>query len=475
MREIRLADCTLRVCGAKTGNSLSFKEKLEIARELDALGADVIEVAPILEAKTDSLLVRTLSTLVLRSTLACPAGRTEASVAAAWEALKGAKKPRLVVPLPVSTVQMEYECALKPAAMLEKIASLVSAAKALCPEVEFAAGDATRADFDFLCAALDRAVSAGATAVTVCDSAGEMLPDEFAALVEKLLTALPALSGVTLGVQCSDALHMGAACAVAAAQAGARELKTAVSGGDTPALDALGAVLRARGDSLGLAAALDQTRLGRAVGRMRGMTDTRRAATSAFDNRMGAPAPEDVASLALGPDTPAAELDAVLRRLGYELSAEDAAQVYEQFRRIAVKKSVGAKELDAIVAAAALQVPPKYKLISYVINSGNVINATAHIRMEKDGAVLTGLVTGDGPIDAAFLALEQIVGTHYELDDFQIQAVTEGREAMGSALVKLRAGGRLYSGQGLSTDVIGASIRAWVDALNKIAYEEDLQ
>ena len=93
--------------------------------------------------------------------------------------------------------------------------------------------------------------------------------------------------------------------------------------------------------------------------------------------------------------------------------------------------------------------------------------------MESDGEVLTGLVTGDGPIDAAFLALEQIVGTHYELDDFQIQAVTEGREAMGSTLVKLRANGRLYSGQGVSTDVIGASIRAWVDALNKIAYEEN--
>ena len=127
----------------------------------------------------------------------------------------------------------------------------------------------------------------------------------------------------------------------------------------------------------------------------------------------------------------------------------------------------------SIVAAAALQVPPKYKLISYVINSGTIINATAHVRMEKDGELLTGLVTGDGPIDAAFLALEQIVGTHYELDDFQIQAVTEGREAMGSALVKLRARGRLYSGQGVSTDVIGASIRAWVDALNKIAYEEE--
>ena len=205
---------------------------------------------------------------------------------------------------------------------------------------------------------------------------------------------------------------------------------------------------------------------------MRGITDTQRAATSAFDNRMGGETAEH-GEIALDENTSANDLDAVLRRLGYELSGEDIALVYEQFKRIAVKKAVGAKELDAIVAAAALQVPPTYKLISYVINSGNIINATAHIRMEKDGEVHTGLVTGDGPIDAAFLAVEQIVGRHYELDDFQIQAVTEGREAMGSTLVKLRANGKLYSGQGVSTDVIGASIRAYVDALNKIAYEEN--
>ena len=107
-----------------------------------------------------------------------------------------------------------------------------------------------------------------------------------------------------------------------------------------------------------------------------------------------------------------------------------------------------------------------------VINSGNVITATSHIRMEKDGQILDGLAVGDGPVDASFLAIEQIIGHHYELDDFQIQTVTEGRDAMGSALVKLRAGGRVYSGNGISTDIIGASIRAYISALNKIVYED---
>jgi 2-isopropylmalate synthase len=119
-----------------------------------------------------------------------------------------------------------------------------------------------------------------------------------------------------------------------------------------------------------------------------------------------------------------------------------------------------------------MQVPSTYHIESYVINSGNVITATANILLGKGGEKLRGVGVGDGPIDAAFLAIEQIIGHHYELDDFQIQTVTEGRDAMGSALVKLRAGGRVYSGNGISTDIIGASIRAYISALNKIVYEE---
>ena len=116
--------------------------------------------------------------------------------------------------------------------------------------------------------------------------------------------------------------------------------------------------------------------------------------------------------------------------------------------------------------------PTTYFIESYVINSGNVISATANITLRKNDEKISGLSNGDGPIDAAFLAIEQIIGRHYELDDFQIQSVTEGREAMGSALVKLRSDGKLYSGKGISTDIIGASIRAYLNAVNKIVYEE---
>ena len=163
---------------------------------------------------------------------------------------------------------------------------------------------------------------------------------------------------------------------------------------------------------------------------------------------------------------------AAVMKLGYDLSEEDSAKVYEEFLRVASKRKVTLTELEAIVATVALQVTPTYKLVNYVVNSSNVITSSAQITLEKDGENLQGISVGDGPIDAAFLALEQIMGTHFELDDFQIQSVTQGKEAMGSALVKLRKEGKLYSGNGISTDIISASIKAYINAVNKIVYEE---
>ena len=158
----------------------------------------------------------------------------------------------------------------------------------------------------------------------------------------------------------------------------------------------------------------------------------------------------------------------------YELTDEDVGNVYEEFKRVTAQKdTVSAKELEAMIASSAMQVPSSYHVESYVCNSGNTIQSLASVALIRDGVACNGVSTGDGPIDASFRAIEQAIGHHYELDDFQIQSVTEGREALGSALVKLRSGGKLYSGNGLSTDIVGASIRAYINALNKIVHEEE--
>ena len=469
MEEIRISDVTMKQAGRTPEFSLTFKEKIELAKLLDRLGASVVELEAIRSAKTDSLLIKSVAAAVKTSAVAVPVELTAESVQTTWAALREAKRPRLQVCAAVSPVQMEYLFHKKPEAMLAAIRETVAACRAVCADVEFAADDATRADSAFLCEALETAVAAGAGTVTVCDTAGAMLPDEFTAFLQGLYDKVPALRSVCLGVSCSDELAMADSCAIAAVRAGAREVKAAACRVSTVSLPNLARVIAAKGERCGVYTGVRLTEMKRIVSQIVWMCQTNRSKTSPFDTGVR----EDGGETAL---TAHDELPAVLkavRGLGYDLSEEDGVKVYEEFQRIAARKErVGAKELDAIVAAAAMQVPPTYRLDSYVINTGNVIGATAHLKLRKHDRPVEGISVGDGPVDAAFLAIEQIVGSHYELDDFQIQAVTEGREAMGQTVVKLRSGGRLYSGRGISTDILGASILAYINAVNKIVFEE---
>ena len=161
-------------------------------------------------------------------------------------------------------------------------------------------------------------------------------------------------------------------------------------------------------------------------------------------------------------------------KLGYDLNAEDQEKVWKAFLRTAERKNeVTLRELDAIIATEALQVPPAYHDVQYVINTGNQIGAMAHMKLMFHSQPLEGIASGDGAIDAAFNSIEQATGRHFELDEFRIQAITEGREAMGETIVRLRWEGKLYSGRGISTDIVGAGIMAYINAVNKIIYEEE--
>ena len=463
MKTIKMIDMTLREAG-----SLSFKEKLEIARSLDRLKVDAIELAPIRGGKADVLANRTIAAMV-SGVVSASVDIAQPLVDESWESVRGARHPHLNLLVPVSPVQMEYTCHKKAPAMLKAISEQVGRCRFHSESVEFTAVDATRAERAFLCQAIDAAIAAGANKITLCDTSGSMLADEFAAFIDGVKAGVPALESVELYVQPSDEMGMALACAAAAIAHGATGVKcTAVKSGYAT-LEQLARFVQTKGVDLDIATNLRTTELNRAVGQLdwmlNGQKDTERA--------MSGVGLGETANVCLGINDEIAEVVKVVRQLGYELSDEDNARVFEAFRRVASRKHfVGTRELDAIVASTAMQVPSTYRIESYVINSGNVITATANILLDRDGEKLRGVGVGDGPIDAAFLAIEQIIGHHYELDDFQIQTVTEGREAMGSALVKLRAGGKLYSGNGISTDIIGASIRAYISALNKIVYEE---
>jgi len=335
--------------------------------------------------------------------------------------------------------------------------------------VEFIADDATRSDPAFLSQILAAAIDSGASVITVCDTAGTMMPEEFAGFIKGLYEAVPALNRVSLGVSCANNLSMADACVIAAICQGASEIKAAAYPVNAASLANVSRIIAARGDSFGASCGLRVTQLNRIVSQITRMCQTGRSKNSPFDNGVQ----EEDAGIYLTAHDDLSAVTKAVEKMGYDLSEEDNAKVYEAFRSIAAKKEkVSARELDAIVASAAMQVPASFVLDTYVITAGNTISATAHLKLHKADASLEGVCIGDGPIDAAFLAIESITGCHYELDDFQIQAVTEGREAMGQTVVKLRSGGKLYSGNGISTDIIGASIRAYINALNKIVYEE---
>ncbi len=457
MNRIRIADTTL----CREGSSFSFKEKLEIARQLERLNVDVIELPEISSVRSDILLVRTISSFVKTSVISVAAGSSPESIENAAAALSHAAHGCIRIQLPLSPVGMEYIGKKKAPAMVKWVGEAVAMAKAKCPMVEFCAVDATRAEGEILRAAIEAAAAAGADYISVCDSAGGMMPDDFAAFAQTVMD----MTDVPVGVGCDNKNGLASAQAILAVRRGVSCVKTAV-GGSTVDLEGFATMVKNCGDSYGFSTGIKYTELHRILRQINRVTENARSDRSPIN------VSADETGIRLDAKDDRAAVVAAAAKLGYDLSEEDEGKVYEEFQRAAAKKNVGAKELEAIIATVALQVPAAYKLENYVINNGNHMSSSAQISMSRDGNLIHGVCIGDGPIDAAFLAIEQIIGRHYELDDFQIQAVTEGKEAMGSALVKIRSNGKLYSGNGISTDIIGASIRAYINALNKIVYEE---
>ncbi len=462
MKTVKICDLTL----LKFEKTLSFKEKLEIARHLDNLKADVIYMPEIVNQVADSLLIRTVCSLVKNSTVSAVISFENPSVENAFEAIKGAKSSRIALKLPVSSVKMEYSLHKKAPKVLENASAIIENA-VKCVDTEIILQDFTRADISFLTEIINIAVDKGVKVVTLCDDDGSMLPDDFSAFVADIIQKIPALQKVSVGVCCKDTNQMATASSVLSVKAGVSEVKCTACESDIPKFDVLSKVILNCGANCDFTANVNYNELNRIIKQIEWISGSNKGerlkeVEERVDENTVYDGSDDIKTI-----------EKAIITLGYDLSDQDVQRVYDEFKRVADKKKVTLKDLDAIVASVALQVPPIYKLVSYVINNGNIINSSAQITLEKDGEEFSGIAFGDGPVDAAFRAVEQILGCHFELDQFQIQSVTEGKEAVGSAIVRLRKDGVLYSGNGISTDIIGASIRAYINAVNKIVYEEN--
>ena len=467
MKKIIIADMTLVESTLNSSYSMNFKEKMEVAKRLEKIKVNVIDMPKALE-QTDALLIKSLSSMLKDSIISVGCGPQKNEIDAAFNAVKGAKNKRIRICVPTSSVQMEYVLGAKPKKVVELVSELVGYAKTFCDDVELSCIDASRSETGFLASIVEKAIEAGATCIDFCDTAAVFLPEDVTDFINEIKDKVPSIDKVSISFTCSDDIRMGNANAIAAIKAGATQIKTSLVGRDTPKIGHFVNLVSERGEALGVCVDVPRAEFNRTLRQMTWIEGEKQGVKITF-------AEEETAktdSLDLDETADISKVIKAIKKLGYELSDDDNAKVYKEFKRVSEKKKIGTKEMEAIIATAALQVPATYQLVNFVINSGNIITPTAHITVEKDGNELKGLSSGDGPIAAAFLAVEMIVGHHYELDDFQIQSVTEGSEAVGNALVKLRSNGKLYSGSGISTDIIGASIRAYLNAINKIVYDE---
>ncbi len=461
MKRINITDITLKKLSEDRAVSLLFREKSAIANCADAIGVDAVELPMIKSLREDTIIYKTISQNVQNAVVAIPVGFTADELASAWECVKDAKRSRLQIELPVSTIQMEYTYHVKQEKMLGKIAELTKAAKAVCADVEFSALDATRADVDFLVAAAKEAATNGAEMITLCDDAGVSTPDDIAALVAKVKEAV----SVPVYVQVSDRISMAVAAAFAAVKNGADGLKCAMVGKNVLLTGEICDAVNACGAQIDAEIKLDNTKIHASIEDM--SANIHHEAYESQDTV------SEKTKILLDSDSTVAQVAAAATLLGYELSDSDVGNVYKALMQVCDKKgAVGVKEFEAVIAGSAMQAPSTYHFESYTTTSSNVASSMSQVTLKCNDEIICGVSNGDGPIDSAFRAIEQCVGHHYELDDFQVQSVTEGKEALGSALVRLRNNGKLYSGNGTSTDIVAASIRAYINALNKIVFEE---
>lgn len=458
--KVIICDETLRKNLTGKTLEMSFKEKLNVARHLDDLKVDIIGVGPVDDPKTDSILFRTISTFIKNSKISCSAKATKESIDLAYDVVKNSKDGIIAIEFPSTVMQMEYLYHKKPEKMLETIKELISYVKSLNVKVEAIFLDATRAENKYLIEAINAANEADY--VSVMDSAGIALPNEFNAFVKNIKDNTKTNK---FGIGCSNALSLASACAISSIE-NVDYVKTTIFGEELPKLEDICQIIKNLGNKYKFEMNVDATKAKDLINDIKNDHDSENQPITSTQTV------SDVKLL--DKNVKEEELNDIIKTLGYDLSVSDQNAVYEAFLNTVNKKAqIKLKELDVIIANVAMQVPQTYKLDNFVINSGNKIKSTSTVTIYKGDVELFGIAYGDGPIDASFKAIEQIIGRSFELDDFKIKATTKGAESMGEALIKLRYNGKLYSGNGVSTDINGASIRAYIQAVNKIIYDEE--
>jgi len=499
---IKIFDTTLRDGEQSPGCSMNLKEKLEIAKQLEKMKVDIIEAGFAASSQGDFAAVKMIADTIKDSVVASLARTIESDIDRAWEAIKGASAPRIHTFIATSPIHMEYKLNMKPDAVLERAIAMVKHAKKYCSDIEFSAEDATRSDPMFLAKIFTAVIKAGATTINIPDTVGYTTPIEYYDFISKIRKNCPELDKVDISVHCHDDLGLSVANSLAGVSAGATQVECTINGiGERAGNSAMEEIIMAfhtRRDVLNCDTRIvtkEIMRSSQLLSRITGVKVQPNKAIvgeNAFAHESGIHqhgmlknaetyeimTPESIglnkSSMVLGKHSGKHAFKNKIAELGYNITEAELEAAFIKFKAIAdKKKTVYDKDIEAILDKETVQVPKAYTTERFVITCGNTITSTATIMLVKDEKRIEKVARGDGPIDAAFKAIEKIVGKELLLEDYQIESVTEGQDALGDALVKIKApDGVIYSGRGLSTDIIEASIFAYVNAVNKMLYME---
>ena len=499
---IKIFDTTLRDGEQSPGCSMNLKEKIEMAQQLERLNVDIIEAGFAAASPGDLHSIQEISKNIKNCTVASLARAHKNDIDKAWESLKYAKHPRIHVFIATSPIHMEYKLKMSPEEVLESAEKMVSYAKSLCDDIEFSAEDATRSSVDFLAEIFDKVIAAGATTINIPDTVGYTTPDEYYDFLTAITEKCPALKNVDISVHCHNDLGLGVANSIAALRAGATQIECTVNGigerAGNAALEEIVMALNTRKDYFGFETKIDTKQIVRSSSLLTRITGVKVqpnksiVGANAFAHESGIHqhgvlnnketyeimTPEsiglDTNKLVLGKHSGRHAFGDKLKQLGYDLTKDEIDEAFKKFKDLAdKKKDVFDKDIDALVSRQKIEVPKTYELVKFVINSGNIITSTATIAVRKGDSVIEEVSVGEGPIYASFKAIEKIIGKSMELDDFSLSSVTEGEDALGDAVVRLKENNRVYIGRGLSTDIIEASITAYINAVNKMMFEHE--
>jgi 2-isopropylmalate synthase len=497
---IRIFDTTLRDGEQSPGFTMNTEEKLEVARALEALCVDIIEAGFPISSKGDLEGVQVIAREVRGATIAGLARANRQDIDAVVEGVREAARPRIHTFIATSPIHMEHKLRMTPDQVYEASIEAVRYARRFADDVEFSAEDASRSDPEFLCRVFEGAIAAGATTINVPDTVGYATPEEYASLLRSLMERIPNSDKVVWSVHCHDDLGLAVANSLAAVRVGAGQIECTINGigerAGNASLEELVMALHTRRNHYGRETAIDTTKIyrtSRLVSAITGIPVQPNKAVvgdNAFAHEAGIHqhgvlanretyeimTPEAIGipsnKLVLGKHSGRHAFKNLLESNGMRLSDADLKRAFEEFKVLCdKKKQVTVDDILALVEGEVRGTPHTYALKSFHISTSSTLPPMASITLTRGRELFTQEASGDGPVDAMYNAINKIVGLSPSLADYAIKAVTGGTDAMGEATVKVRDGDALFIGRGTSTDVLEASAKAYLAAVNKIIHE----